>query len=271
MIELGKQYYETERILAERQQERYNMMEQIRKKQGQLDKLINEQSIPIRYQSTKAQNEYYKAVAETRKEIRELYKQLEESGKVTEETRQSQKQINKEWEYATNYISQYATTAQTEIPKIKKTVNDTLDTVKTQVSNFKVPNIKIGLEVDTSALSSLSSTTWHQKYGNVVKPALYATGGFPETGELFIANESGPELVGRIGNRTAVANTDQITEGISRGVAVANAEEVMLLREQNRLLQAILQKTGITTRQIYDAVVTENNTMRKRGLNPLLA
>ena len=271
LIELGKQYYETERILAERQQERYNMMEQIRKKQGQLDKLINEQSIPIQYQSTKAQNKYYKAVAETEKEIRELYKQLEEFDKVTEETRQSQKQINKEWEYATNYISQYATTAQTEIPKIKKTVNDTLDTVETQVSNFKLPNIKIGLEVDTSALSSLSSTTWHQKYGNVVKPALYATGGFPETGELFIANESGPELVGRIGNRTAVANTDQITEGISRGVAVANAEEVMLLREQNRLLQAILQKTGITTRQIYDAVVTENNTMRKRGLNPLLA
>lgn len=44
----------------------------------------------------------------------------------------------------------------------------------------------------------------------------YEDGGFPETGEFFMARENGPELVGRIGNRAAVANNDQITEGISR-------------------------------------------------------
>lgn len=38
----------------------------------------------------------------------------------------------------------------------------------------------------------------------------YAQGGYPESGELFYANENGPEMVGRIGNRTAVANNDQI-------------------------------------------------------------
>ena len=43
----------------------------------------------------------------------------------------------------------------------------------------------------------------------------YASGGYPERGELFMANENGPELVGNIGNRTAVANNDQITEGIA--------------------------------------------------------
>lgn len=43
----------------------------------------------------------------------------------------------------------------------------------------------------------------------------YATGGFPETGQLFMANEAGPELVGNIGRRTAVANQGQITEGIA--------------------------------------------------------
>lgn len=42
----------------------------------------------------------------------------------------------------------------------------------------------------------------------------YASGGFPETGQLFMANEAGPELVGNIGRRTAVANQGQITEGI---------------------------------------------------------
>lgn len=46
----------------------------------------------------------------------------------------------------------------------------------------------------------------------------YATGGFPEPGELFVARESGPEMVGTMGGRTAVANNDQIVEGIRAGV-----------------------------------------------------
>ena len=43
----------------------------------------------------------------------------------------------------------------------------------------------------------------------------YANGGYPEKGQLFMANEAGPELIGNIGNRAAVANNDQITEGIA--------------------------------------------------------
>lgn len=43
----------------------------------------------------------------------------------------------------------------------------------------------------------------------------WAEGGFPNAGELFIANEAGPELIGNIGRRTAVANQNQITEGIA--------------------------------------------------------
>lgn len=46
----------------------------------------------------------------------------------------------------------------------------------------------------------------------------FATGGFPETGQMFIANEAGPEMVGRLGNRTAVANRDQITAAITQAV-----------------------------------------------------
>lgn len=46
----------------------------------------------------------------------------------------------------------------------------------------------------------------------------FASGGYPNTGQLFVANEAGPELVGQMGNRTAVANNMQITEGISRAV-----------------------------------------------------
>lgn len=47
----------------------------------------------------------------------------------------------------------------------------------------------------------------------------FAAGGFPDEGELFMAREGGmPEMVGRIGNRTAVANNDQIVAAISDGV-----------------------------------------------------
>lgn len=51
-----------------------------------------------------------------------------------------------------------------------------------------------------------------------------ASGGFPDTGELFIAREAGAEMVGSIGGRTAVANNDQIVEGIKQGVREAMAE-----------------------------------------------
>ena len=50
----------------------------------------------------------------------------------------------------------------------------------------------------------------------------FEDGGFPNEGQLFIAREAGAEMVGTMGRRTAVANNDQIVEGISAGVSVAN-------------------------------------------------
>ena len=72
----------------------------------------------------------------------------------------------------------------------------------------------------------------------------FASGGFPDMGQMFIAREDGPELVGTIGNKTAVANNAQIVEGIAAGVADANQAQNALLREQNELLRAILAKEG---------------------------
>jgi len=70
----------------------------------------------------------------------------------------------------------------------------------------------------------------------------YANGGFPEDG-LFMANHG--ELVGKFANgKTAVANNEQIVEGIRQGVRDANSDEVRLLREQNDLLRALLEKEG---------------------------
>lgn len=46
----------------------------------------------------------------------------------------------------------------------------------------------------------------------------YASGGTPATGQMFIAREAGPELVGRIGSGTAVMNNNQIVASVSAGV-----------------------------------------------------
>lgn len=70
----------------------------------------------------------------------------------------------------------------------------------------------------------------------------FANGGFPDVGELFYARESGPELVGTIGGSPAVANNDQIIEGIRAGVADALARQNDILRQQNELLQQLLEK-----------------------------
>ena len=64
--------------------------------------------------------------------------------------------------------------------------------------------VKIGFNLNTVSL------------GRVPRIGEYALGGFPDHGEMFIAREKGPELVGRIGNRTAVANNDQIISGIAQ-------------------------------------------------------
>lgn len=69
-----------------------------------------------------------------------------------------------------------------------------------------------------------------------------ADGGIVNAGQMFIARESGAELVGNIGRQTAVMNNDQIVESVSQGVADANAEQNALLREEINILRKILDK-----------------------------
>ncbi|MGN0620559.1 MAG: hypothetical protein ACI4I9_01725 [Porcipelethomonas sp.] len=58
------------------------------------------------------------------------------------------------------------------------------------------------------------SPAYGSVFGTVTGIRGYAGGGFPSKGELFMAREKGPELVGRIGNKTAVMNNGQIIDGI---------------------------------------------------------
>lgn len=89
----------------------------------------------------------------------------------------------------------------------------------------------------------------------------YANGGFPDDGELFMARESGPEMVGRMGGSNAVANNDQIVDGISQGVAMANMRQNELLREQNDLLRQLLAKettVEVTATSLTKAINRKN-------------
>lgn len=70
----------------------------------------------------------------------------------------------------------------------------------------------------------------------------YANGGFPGKGQLFVANEVGPEMVGTMDGRTAVANQQEITTGIANAVypAVYNAV-VAAMSEANNNVNITLQ------------------------------
>lgn len=115
-------------------------------------------------------------------------------------------------------------------------VNNEFSNLKTDYEIKFTANVAAVQGALAGLLPSIRSTTY---------PNGYATGGFPESGQLFFANEgSAPELIGNMGRRTAVANTSQIVEGITYGVENANAQQNALLREQNDLLRAILAKSG---------------------------
>lgn len=70
----------------------------------------------------------------------------------------------------------------------------------------------------------------------------YANGGFPKVGEMFYARENGPELVGKIGNRSAVVNNQQIVDSVSSGVSRANDETNSLLRTIIEYQKLLLKK-----------------------------
>lgn len=125
------------------------------------------------------------------------------------------------------------------IGAVESAINWIIDAINTAINGFN-SLVSWGAEVIGVSWTGLSTIN-HVNLGRI---DYFASGGYPETGQMFLAREAGPELVGTIGNRTAVANNDQIVSGIQSGVAQANEEQNSLLREQNELLRAILAKEG---------------------------
>lgn len=123
---------------------------------------------------------------------------------------------------------------------------------KSKVLSFKV-------EWDTS--TRLGKALQDMGLKGFPKLSFYAQGGFPTQGQMFVAREAGPELVGTIGGRTAVANNDQIVAGITAGVESANARQNALLAEQNSLLRQLLAKeftAEVTTSSIASGLIRKN-------------
>lgn len=93
--------------------------------------------------------------------------------------------------------------------KVSQKFTDFKNKLKSFFSGLDIFNIKVSYE----------PTTILGKTVNLPKLSFKASGGYVNSGEAFIARENGmPEMVGRIGNRTAVANNDQIVQAVSAGV-----------------------------------------------------
>lgn len=88
----------------------------------------------------------------------------------------------------------------------------------------------------------------------------YADGGFPDYGDLFIANEQGPELVGTIGNRTAVANSSSIETAIYNAVRSAMSDSA---GGQSADIHVTVDIDGDTVGE----TVARYNAVRNRRLN----
>lgn len=138
---------------------------------------------------------------------------------------------------------------------------DALKNLWSSVSTFfsgKTVNVKTkGSAAKKADGGVFSGGRWHD-----IKR--YAAGGVPNVGQLFWANEAGPELVGTLGGHTAVMNNDQIVASVSDGVAKAVAAVLGSNKGGNQPIQITLDGKVIfdSTREYA------NDYFRRTGTNP---
>ena len=143
--------------------------------------------------------------------------------------------------------------------------------IKSGLKSVKMPSIRINWDVASKAFDYMGQNTLIKI--PVPKISFYAGGGFPASGELFVANENGAsELVGRIGNRSAVANQDQIGDAIFQYMDAHSDENGM---DEERLAAAMvsaMRSAGIGSvyidgRRITQAINRETQRAGKPALN----
>lgn len=95
-----------------------------------------------------------------------------------------------------------------------------------------------------------------------------ANGGIVDEGQMFIAREAGPELVGNIGRKTAVANNDQIISGIESGVYRAMVAANSMKQGGSQTIRIINEIDGDVVGE--KVIQYHNGKVMQTGLSPLL-
>ena len=134
------------------------------------------------------------------------------------------------WKSAQEGASKKLTKLKQDFEDFQKSLGNKIDKIKEKWNsfrnNFKLPNIKMPHFTWTTTPAKGATKKILEALGLPASmPKLsvswYAKGGLPDVGEMFVAREAGPELVGTIGNKSAVVNNDQIVQAVSQGVAAA--------------------------------------------------
>lgn len=131
--------------------------------------------------------------------------------------------------FGSNVVSNIKAGIENAKPSVRNSLENLFTGVKVKVPHFSITG---SFNLERMSVPKISVST-------------YAIGGFPDHGEMFIAREQGPELVGRIGNRTAVANNDQIVEGVAAGVTSANDRVINAIYAMaQQIISAIEENSG---------------------------
>ena len=238
------------------------------------------------YDNLKKQSEDIKAVKNTQNNT--LLAMLDKYGidKNSKDAKRYQKELKDAQKNGTEQGQQY-------IDKLAKKINDGTLKVSNEASKVgkqskeKFESHKADFKVDTKSADNILSRFMRSipsfkdmklnlktdkkkfKIGDFgFDIGLFARGGFPDSGQMFIAREAGPELVGRIGRRTAVANNDQIVQGIASAVrsAMAGANN-----PNGGGTTRITVQNVLNGRAIGESVIEyHNGKVKQTGHSPLL-
>lgn len=99
----------------------------------------------------------------------------------------------------------------------------------------------------------------------------YAKGGFPNMGEMFIAGEKGPEMVGQIGKKNAVANNTQITTAIKEAVVDGMMQVAMATsteQQSDDLPYIIHVEVKTQDNEVLAQAVEKGKASRDSRMNP---
>ena len=153
--------------------------------------------------------------------------------------------------------------------KVYDNIYNTFDAIRQtlqQVSD-EVTRMLNQMVSDANSLAGLTGKKYSHVGGYTMQQAqrfdieMFANGGFPRSGEMFIAREAGAEMVGSIGGKTAVANNDQIERAIFNAVLTAMSQAMANGSSQPIELN---QKIELDGDVIYN---NQQKVSARRGIN----